>query len=713
MRILLSWLREFVDVPGSAEDVARAMSTRGFAVEGIERLATDLSAGAVHPKDGPPSQHWLVGSQRDPTAAKADAVIDFEVTANRPDCLSVVGMAREVATAYGVRLRGRGATRSGPPRGPRALAPAPRSLDIVIENPDLCPRYVGAVADVEVRPSPAWMQQRLEAAGIRPISNIVDVTNYVLIEMGQPMHAFDHARLAGAEIRVRTARPGEPLRTLDGQLRTLSPETLVIADGERATAVAGVMGGGDSQVSPATKTIVLESAYFNPLSVRRTSKKLGLKTEASVRFERGADPAVPAEAMHRALALIEMIGAGRARGRVLDRYPKRMKPAVLRLRRAKIAGLLGAAVPDRDVRRMLKHLGFGLEPAADGWRVVVPTRRVDVTREVDLIEEVARHYGFDRLPTTFPALIAAAPPVDPRIVRARHLRSTLTAAGFFEAVTFGFIAERTAAPFAAEEDLVPIANPLSELFAVLRPSLLPGLVDAVAHNRRREQRDVRLFEIGARFTRSGGERQALGCVWTGAAAPEHWSGTGRAVDFFDITAVAERICQAVGADVQTIPLHEPWLVPGRSAAVVANGTRVGVAGQLAEATADAHGLPGSDPVYVAELDLDALAPAGRREVRVEPLPRYPSVTRDISILIDDTLPAADVRRTIREAAPATLVRVGEFDRYQGRGIPAEKVSLSLRLTFRSSDRTLTDGEVQAAMERVIAALRERHGAVQR
>lgn len=681
MKILLSWLREFVDVPGPAGDVARTMSTRGFAVEGIEPIAKDF-------------------------------VIDFEVTANRPDCMSVAGMAREVATAYGVKLAPR--VRRAAAAGARVRGGGSAGLDIVIENPGLCPRYVGAVADVEVRPSPAWMQKRLEAAGIRPISNIVDVTNYVLVEMGQPMHAFDHARLAGGQIRVRTARPGETLRTLDGQLRTLSPDMLVIADAGRATAVAGVMGGGDAEVTAATTTIVLESAYFNPLSVRRTSKKLGLKTEASMRFERGADPALPAEAMHRAIALIEMIGAGRARGRVLDRYPKRLKPAVLRLRRAKIAGLLGAAIPDRNVRRILEPLGFALDPAAGGWRVVVPTRRVDVTREVDLIEEVARHYGFDKLPTTFPALTTAAPPIDPRILRARHLRSMLTAAGFFEAVTFGFIADRAAAPFAAGGDLVPIANPLSELFAVLRPSLLPGLVDAVAHNRRREQRDVRLFEIGGRFTRSGGERQALGCVWTGTAAAEHWSGTGRPVDVFDMKAIVERVCEAAGAEVQAAPVEEPWLVPGRSASVSASGTRVGIFGQLAEPVAAAHGLPGSDPVYVAEVDLDALAPlAARRVVRVEPLPRYPSVIRDISILIDDTLPAADVHRTIRDAAPATLVRVAEFDRYQGKGIPADKVSLSLRLTFRSSDRTLTDAEVQTAMEHVIAALRDRHGAVQR
>jgi len=666
------------------------MSVRGFAVEGIEPLA-----------DG-------------------DAVLDFEVTANRPDCLSIVGMAREVATAYGLQVR-RPAVRAGTvTETPQAslhlvsLKAVDKSdIDVVIEDAALCPRYVGAVADVTVGPSPSWMQARLQAAGVRPISNIVDVTNYVLVEMGQPMHAFDLDRLAGAQIRVRTARPGETLRTLDGQLRNLSEDMLVIADAARAAAVAGVMGGADSEVTEKTTAIVLESAYFNPLSVRRTSKKLGLKTEASMRFERGADPRLPVTAMERAAALLEAVGAGRARGTIVDGYPARLEPRVLRLRRPRIAGLLGAAIPDADVRRILEALGFTLHDAVDGWEVGVPMRRVDAAREVDLIEEVARHYGFDRLPVTFPALTAAARPPDPRIPRTRQLRASLTAAGFSEAVTFGFVAEAAAALFAADGDIVPIANPLSENFAVLRPSALPGLVDAVAHNRRRERRDVRLFEIGARFSRASGERQALACAWTGLAASEHWSGAARDVDFFDMKAVVERICEVAGVAVDTTPHQARWLVPGRSAAVTANGTHIGILGQLARAVTDAHGLPG-DAVYVADIDLDALEQAGAgRQVRIEPLPRYPSVTRDVSVLVSDTLPAAAVRRTVRDAAPPALVRVIEFDRYQGKGIPDTKVSLSLRLTFRSSDRTLTDAEVQAAMDSVLAALREQHGAIQR
>ncbi len=693
MKILISWLRDFVDVPGTPEEIARTMSVRGFAVESVDAYG-----------DG-------------------DAVLDFEITANRPDAMSVIGIAREVATAYGLQVRrpaarGREASTKSEPGDLRlsSLKAVDRGdIDVVIDNPDLCPRYVGAAADVTVGPSPAWMQSRLQAAGVRLISNIVDVTNYVMLELGQPMHAFDLAKLRGSQIRVRTAREGETLKTLDGQERALTTDMLMIADAEQAVAIGGVMGGLDSEVTDGTTTIVLEAAYFNSLSVRRTSKKLGLKTEASMRFERGADPRLPVTAAERACALLEMIGAGTARGTVIDRYPARLEPHTLRLRKRKIKGLLGADVPDADAKRILESLGFALREAPDGWDVTVPTRRVDCQREVDLIEEVARHYGFDRLPTTFPELTAPAPPIDPRITRARHLRGVLTANGFYEAVTFGFISERAASAFAAADDIVPVANPLSETFAVLRPSPLPGLLDAVAHNRRREQRDVRVFEIGNRFSRTRGESPVLACAWTGTGAVEHWSGGAREVDFFDVKGIAERVCQALRADgLRAEPHGETWLVPGRSAALVDGDRRVGVVGQLAPIVADAHGLPAHDAVYVAEIDLDAVAQVAQRgEIRVEPLPRYPSVTRDVALLVDDTLPAETLRATIRSAGPATLVRVREFDRYEGKGVPEGKISLALRLTFRSAERTLTDAEVQSAMDAIVGSLKSTHGAVQR
>jgi phenylalanyl-tRNA synthetase beta chain len=712
VKVLFSWLREFVEVPGSAEQVAATMSVRGFAVEGIERI----------------------GEER---------VLDFEVTANRPDCMSVLGIAREVATAYGLPFRdggtadadGSGAAagverarrRGNGGAGPAEGRPADPGIEVTIDSPELCARYAGALADVTVGASPEWMQARLRASGLRPISNIVDITNYVLLERGQPMHAFDLTRLQGAQIRVRTARRGEHIRTLDGQMRELSPDMLVIADAKTPVAVAGVMGGADSEVNDSTTTIVFESAYFDPLSVRRTSRTLGLKTEASIRFERGTDPHLPVTAMRRALELLEQIGAGRARGPIVDRrrVPFGIDPLALLLRRARVLGLLGATIADADVERILSALGFSLARVEEGWRVSIPTRRVDVKREVDLIEEVARQHGFDRIPSTFPALTSAPAPMDPRITRARQLRAVMTGAGFSEAVTFGFIGERQAAAFASEGEVVAIANPLSENFAVLRPSALPALVGAVAHNRRREQRDVRLFEIGTRFSRSAGERRALACAWTGSIGADHWSGGAREADFFDMKGVVERIGEAFRVAIRTDTHREPWLVPGRTASIVARlrasrygkaGTdvRIGVLGQLMPAIAEEQGLPQGDTVYVAEIDLDAAEQiAAQSEIQVEPLPRYPSVTRDISILVDDTLPAATVRTTIRDAAPDTLVRVREFDRYQGKGVPDGKISLSLRLTFRSPERTLTDADVQSAMDGVLTALREKHGAVQR
>ena len=704
MKVLYSWLREFVDVPEPADDVAARLSVRGFAVEGIE-------------------------------GAGDDAVIDFEVTGNRPDCMSIIGLAREVATAYGLPLRepveggphapGRVSLAAlSPVRGPESSdsgasvrgpgSSDPGEVSVHLDDPDLGPRYAGAVADVTMGPSPDWMQARLKTAGVRPISNVVDITNYVLLELGQPMHAFDLTKVGGAQIRVRRARAGERITTLDGQSRTLAPDMLVIADAAVPIAVAGVMGGADSEVGAGTRTIVFESASFNANSVRRTSKALGLKTEASTRFERGVDPNLPLLAMQRACALLEATGAGRARGQVVDAYPAVAAPRQLALRRDRLSALLGVTVPDGDVTRILSSLGFGLAAADDGWTVSVPTRRVDVLREVDLIEEVARHYGFDLIPATFPELRTAPPAMDPRIVRARHLRTVLTGAGFSEAVTFGFIGEPAAAAFAADGDVAPIANPLSETFAVLRPSALPGLLDAVAHNRRREQRHVRLFEIGNVFSKRCGERRSLALAWTGAAELPHWSAPAADVTFFDLKGAVERVCQALRVEAVTIPHVEPWLVPGQTAALVSGERRIGVLGRLTNALAERHGLSGDDAVFVADIDLDAAdRAADSSDLHVVPLPRFPSVTRDVAVLVADTLPAAALRATVQRAAPSSLADVREFDRYQGKGVPEGKVSLALRLTFRAADRTLTDGEVQAAMDAVVAALVSEHGAIQR
>lgn len=696
MKVLYSWLRDFVDVEDGPAEIGRRLSLRGLALEGIE---------PAPPGEEPPGR----------TPIDGDAVLDFDVTANRPDCMSVLGIAREIATVYRLPLRLPAPEAAGHLRT-AALSPVDAAtFTVTLAAPDLCPRYVGAAATVTVGPSPGWMQRRLTALGVRPISNIVDITNYVLLEVGQPMHAFDHTRLAGNAIVVRTAQPGEALTTLDGKARTLAPSMLVIADAANAAAVGGVMGGLDSEVRAETARIVFESAWFAPGSVRATSKALGLRSEASARFERGADQAGAARGMARACALLELIGAGTVDGTMVDAVARPFVPRVVPLTHAHVEGLLGMPVPVVEVERILDALGFtaAAEAARASWQVTVPGWRPDIARPEDLIEEVGRHHGFEHLPATFPPVFQAPPPSDPRIARDAAARRGMLALGFSEAISFAFIDAAAAAPFSGGEPPITLANPLSETFAVMRPSVLAGVIDAVSHNRRHGRRDVRLFEIATAFA-ARGERRSLAAAWTGAAGGDHWSGGRRDVDFFDVKGVVEHIGTALGVPLGFTLVEPDYLVAGRAAAVAAGTRQVGVCGLLAPALADARGIPRADDVYVLELDLDAItatAPPGA--TRVVPLPRFPAVVRDVSLLIDDTLSGATVRDTIQRVAPATLVSLREFDRYQGRGVPAGKVSVSLRLTFRADDRTLTDDEVGAAMTAVLAATRTALGAEQR
>lgn len=728
MKLLLSWLREFVDVGAPASEVASTLSMAGFEVASVEPLEV-APAPAVA---GVPSGTALAGSRL------ADAVIDFEITANRPDCLSVIGLAREAATAFHLPLRlpwdaaGRPVSSVRPPAGPTADHITLGGLEVVIEDPVLCPRYAAVVAEVKVGPSPAWLADRLEAAGVRPINNVVDVTNYVLLELGHPLHAFDLDRLAGRQLRARRARHGETIVTLDGEKRTLDDQMLVIADAEAPQAVAGVMGGAASEVWSGTRLIAFESAYFKPASVRRTSKRLGLKSEASARFERGTDISALVVALERACALLEQIGAGRRRGEIIDCCPAPRGPVQVPLRRDRIPQLLGTTIEESEVRGIFAGLGFDIADAADGWLATIPTHRVDITREADLLEELARHHGYDKVPTTFPPLHQMSPRPDPRIARAGLLRHVLAAAGFSEAIGFTFIEAVAARPFTLDAAATPeaaaappaddrrdaaliaLAYPLSEKFAVLRPSMLPGLVDAVAHNRRHGTVDVRLFEIGQVFSPSDGEQRRVAFAWAGAGTPEHWSGGHRAVDFFDAKGVVERIGEALRLPMRFEEATRPWLVRGRTARVLVGDREVGTFGALQPAVASARDLHGAGEVYVAELDLDALdAAVPEHDIHFEALPRFPAVVRDLSVLVDEGLPSERVRATIRAAAPATLAGVEEFDRYKGKTVPEGRYSLSLRITFRSPERTLVDAEVQEAMERILDALVREHRAVQR
>jgi phenylalanyl-tRNA synthetase beta chain len=683
VKLATGWLRDFVDAPADAHAIATRLASCGFEVASIE-----------------------------------GDVIDLEITANRPDCLTIAGLAREVATAFDLPLK---ADRPGAsPRG-SSLKPEERRqetpVSVSIEDPD-CGRFRLALVDVKIAASPSWLADRLLAVGLRPINNIVDVTNYVMLEL-HPMHAYDAAKLDGRQLHIRRGAAGETLVTLDGQTRNVEG-VLVAADRDRPVSVGGIIGGANSEVDAGTTTIALESAWWRPAQIRRVSRQLALKTEASIRFERGADINGPVLAIDRALELFDAIGAGRGVGSIVDVYPQRVEPRSVPLRRTALQRLLGDNVPDKEVQRIPTSLGFEPAPNGDGWTVRVPTFRVDVHREADLIEEVGRHWGFDRIPATFPALRSAPRPSVPAISEGRAVRRVLTSAGLQEAATFTFIESAAASPFVRDSsDLVPIANPLSEKFAVLRPSLLPGLLDALIYNRRRETADVRLFEAGSIFSPHG-ERQAVSWVLTGGRGA-HWTADAERssnIDFFDTKGIAELLASAFGASIEARTAELPWFVAGRAAQLVVDAQRtsapVGHVGQIRPDIVATRGLSDGGAVVAGEIDLAALASLGHRgERRVTPLPRYPSIVRDLSILVDERLPAAAVRGTIRANAPSTLVAIREFDRYQGRGVPANQVSLSLRLTFRAADRTLVDAEVQQAFDAIIAALAREHSAVLR
>ena len=711
MRVLISWLRDFVDIEVEANELADMLSMRGFELAAIE---------------SPPNHP---GNAKN--ADGDDAVLDLEITANRPDCLSVIGIAREVATAYNLPFKKIGETSADAISTFKLVTKESSELAIELEDPNLCPRYAATVVESTKTTSPKWMTYRLLSSGIRPINPIVDITNYVLMELGHPIHAFDLDRLIDCKLRIRPSEAGEFITTLDGEQRKLTKEMLVIADAEQAQAVAGVMGGANSEVGTETKRVVFESAYFDPTSVRKTSKLLGLKTEASSRFERGADINAPVMALERACGLLVQLGAGQPRGQVIDRYPKARHPLSIALRQSRINLILGKQIDSSEVDKTLTGLGFVINKKTLVKTIVydvkVPTRRVDISREIDLVEEVGRCHGYDKLPTTFPSLDQPTPPPDPKIEQDRLLRRILNAGGFSEAATFTFIEKNQAQRFSEASDLVPIANPLSEKFSVLRPLITPGLIEAVAHNYHRERHDVRLFEIGACFSRQAGERQALGLIWTGAAIPNHWSTSNRNVDLYDVIGVVERLCLAFGVQVLFTPTSRDYLVEGRTAAItknkdinrtlnpspLENHPSLGQIGQLSPSIAEAYGLRNKEEIYVAEFDLNRLKETlgnALDNMHVQPLPRYPSIIRDVSIIIDETLPASAVRDTISVAAPEILTSVVEFDRYQGKGVRANGVSLSLRLTFQSAERTLTDAEVQQAIDAIISELKRTHNA---
>ena len=634
-----------------------------------------------------------------------DQLIEVDLTPNRGDCLGMLGVAREVSALTGVDLHF---------PMPAAVPPVIEAgVHIRLEAPAACPRYVGRVirgVDTSAA-TPMWMQERLRRAGIRSLGPVVDVTNYVMLELGQPMHAFDRDCIDGG-IVVRLARPGESLELLNGDTVDLTPETLVIADHRRPVALAGIMGGEGSAVTGSTRDILLESAFFAPAAVAGRARGYGLHTDSSHRFERGVDPALQVVAAERATALILEIAGGEP-GSVVEAVEATNLPSPrrVRLRASRIRHLLGMAIPQETVEGVLGRLGLGVQGGPDEWQVEVPAYRFDITIEADLIEELARVHGYDRIPERHPATpVTVAPQPEARVSLSR-IRQYLVARGFHEVVNYAFVDRRSQELLDPDWTPVPLANPLSVELAVMRTSLLPGLLGSLRRNQNRQQERLRLFETGLRFRGTLDDLEqdpVLAGVIAGSAEPEQWGVARRTVDFFDLKGVVEGLADLRGAGpaLQYTAQPHPALHPGQSARIDDGERACGWLGALHPRVERELDLQG--PVFVFEMALGAVQTG---EVpRYAGLSRFPSIRRDLALVVDDGVPEAQIRTAIRRSAGEILQNIVLFDVYRGKGVAEGARSLGIGLILQDFSRTLTDGECDDAVARVVADLERDFGA---
>jgi len=646
-----------------------------------------------------------------------DVILDIDLTPNRGDCLSARGIVREIAALTGVRPKKM--VVDFPEQG----EPIENLVSIEIRDPDLCPRYTaGVIANLTVAPSPRWLRDQVESFGLRSINNVVDVTNLVMMELGQPLHAFDYDLIQGKRIIVRRAQDGERIITLDNIERQLTSRNLVIADANRPIALAGVMGGANTEVSDQTKTILLESAFFDPVQIRRTANEFGLHSEASHRFERGVDPEGLILALNRATQLILSVAGGFAAKGVIDRYPRVFTPRVVRLRLPMIRKVLGIEVPRDRVIRILEDLECLVSQSdEDTLKVQVPLFRWDIEREIDLIEEIARIYGYDNIPTSLPG---GAPSPERKIpfkdIEAR-IRNILIGLGFCEAINFSFICGQIlnllSSPATGSsclgEGRVRLQNPLVENHDVMRTSLIPGLLENLAYNQNRQIDNIRLFEIGRCFFSSSNgslpeEKVMLALVMEGTREPRSWKGKPAPLTFFDLKGVVEALMVGLKIDNYAItPAESRWLGSSQSANLMVGDKVVGSLGKVGQSIMEYFDL--DKEIFALELLIDSLVSSeARRGIR--PIPRFPSVSRDLALVISEEVPYREIEESIREMRIEILEDIQLFDLYRGAQIPAGKKSLGLSLTYRSSTRTLTDQEVNKVHERVINQLSQKFSA---
>ena len=678
MRVPLEWLKEFVDYSISTGDLILKLTMIGLEVEGVERM-------------------------------EDDTVLEVNVTPNRPDCLSILGIAREVSALLSIPL-------NFPEYGIGAEG-GPSLVDVEISDEDLCHRYAGRdIKGVTIGDSPSWMKKRIEKCGMRPINNVVDITNYVLLEMGHPLHAFDMDTLRRSTIRVARA-VGSAITTLDGTERALPEDSLLIWDGERPVAVAGVMGGAETEVKEKTKNIFLESAYFLPSSIRRTSKALGLKTESAYRFERGTDINLLEKALDRAASLMAVHAGGKI-SRMVDVYPKPFQPCRIEVRYDRVNRVLGTSIPRDEMIDIAQRLGMRAEKGPEEFVVTPPSFRGDIQKEIDLIEEIARFHGFDRIPVTVPKIPISREAKDTRYHSVAKVKESFRTAGFTEAINYSFMDPRMLDTLTIEENdsrrrALILRNPINEEESHLRTTLVPSLIRNLLHNVSMGGRDVRLFEISRIFIDRGetlpDEEHHMGALYFREKTPSLWK--EETPDFYIVKGAVQSLLDDLKiGDCLFQPSSEPFLHPGKSGDIAVSGRKIGFLGALHPDIVEKLSLKVSQQdVLVVEMNLDTLLASVSGGAKYSPLPRYPFIDRDMALVVDGSLPAAAIMEHLR-AYPTELIEdISLFDFYKGKNIPEGKKSLAFTVRYRAKDRTLTDSEIEELHGRLTAYITAKTG----
>ena len=678
----------------------RGMESYGMLCSEAELQLSERADGImILPDDVKPGSDLLkiVGEE--------DYVFDVFITPNRPDCLSIIGLAREISAITGKPLR------CPKPRLPKPVANKKSKMKIKIQNPEHCQRYSGRLLEnLVMRPAPFWMAYRLYASGMRAINNIVDVTNYVMLETGHPLHAFDWRLLDKQEIRVRTAKPDEKFTTLDGQEHQLDDEMCLICDGVKAVALAGVMGGQNSEVQPDTQTVYLESAYFEPTSIRRTSKKLGLSTESSRRFERGANPNGTLFALNRATELLVELADAALVDAVNDDYPVKIKPVKIPVSVKKINRLLGTAISKKKMCSILAPLDITISrQQGDRLDLSIPTFRPDLTRQIDIVEEIGRLYGYEHIPEAQTARINQQQQANERIAFNDHLRSILSGIGLKETVSLSLVTPQSAKMFLpVDATMVELLNPLSAELSVFRPNLLISILSSAAYNRNRQNSNLRLFEIGNVAWKTGNdyiEKKQVVILLAGKRQEQTWYAKEEQFDFYDMKGLATALLEKLGISNLRYGVQNGACWDGDGMAVKIGDSALGAFGKISREVCEEYKIKTQD-VFAFIMDFDALYQAFTVKRSFEPVPRFPSVPFDLAVLADVNTPVADIETAIRQAGGPHLRSVHLFDFYKGEQVPDGKKSLAFSLTFISKERTLDVNEVEQWVKAILTHLKD-------